>query len=386
VSVVLVLLAVGLCVLAGLLYLGSDYQPDSSFASRLPDLIIALAFALVGAVVAVKRPDNAVGWALSLAGGGLLLGGLLSTYAELALLARPEWGLPGGGAAGAIGEGAWTPLMAGVFLVLLLFPTGRLPSRRWRPAVRLVLIGFVLVWTIISTAPGHLDAPLDAFENPLAVTSSDGYITAIYPIIAICLVCVGLAAISLLIRFRRSRGEERQQFKWFAGSAGLLLVSLPIQYVFEYSGVAGGVFSIALVGLPVSVGIAVLRYRLYEIDRIVRRTLVYAALSALLAGLYFGIVVALQQIFSSFVGGSDLAIAISTLAVAALFRPVRGRIQAFVDRRFYRRRYDLERTLAAFSARLRDEVDLDTLGGELAAIVQETMQPTHVSLWLRRFD
>jgi hypothetical protein len=130
----------------------------------------------------------------------------------------------------------------------------------------------------------------------------------------------------------------------------------------------------------------VLRYRLYEIDRIVRRTLVYAALSALLAGLYFGIVVALQQIFSSFVGGSDLAIAISTLAVAALFRPVRGRIQAFVDRRFYRRRYDLERTLAAFSARLRDEVDLDTLGGELAAIVQETMQPTHVSLWLRRFD
>jgi hypothetical protein len=236
---------------------------------------------------------------------------------------------------------------------------------------------------IISTAPGQLEPPVEAFENPLAFTSNDGYVTLVFPIIAICLVCVGLAAISLLLRFRRSRGDERQQFKWLAASAGLLLVLMPIQYVFEFSGVAGAFFTVVLFALPVSVGIAILRYRLYEIDRIVNRAVVYGALSALLAGIYFGIVLAMQKVFSSFTGGSDLAIAVSTLAVAALFRPVRRRIQEIVDRRFYRAKYDAQETLEAFNARLRDEIDLDSLSGEIRAVVQETMQPAHVSLWLR---
>jgi hypothetical protein len=383
VGLISLLLTLSLGVLVALLELDSSYEPADSLLSSVPDIFMVLAFVLVGGIVTIKRPGNLVGWALSLAGVGLLLGGVLETYAELALLAKPEAGLPAGAAAGAIAGGSWTALMAGVFLLLLLFPEGHAPSPRWPVVARLVLIAFAAVWVIISTAPGQLEPPVEAFENPLAFTSNDGYVTLVFPIIAICLVCVGLAAISLLLRFRRSRGDERQQFKWLAASAGLLLVLMPIQYVFEFSGVAGAFFTVVLFALPVSVGIAILRYRLYEIDRIVNRAVVYGALSALLAGIYFGIVLAMQKVFSSFTGGSDLAIAVSTLAVAALFRPVRRRIQEIVDRRFYRAKYDAQETLEAFNARLRDEIDLDSLSGEIRAVVQETMQPAHVSLWLR---
>ena len=381
--VISVFLTLSLGAVVALLELDSSYEPAQSLLSSLPDLFMALAFALVGGIVTIKRPGNLVGWALSLAGIGLLLGGLLSAYAELALLAKPEAGLPGGAAAEAMSGGSWTALMAGVFLLLLVFPAGCVPSSRWRRLATLVLIGFAVVWAVITTAPGHFEAPLDDFENPLAFTSSKSYIAVIFPIIGFCLVCVAVAAITLLLRFRRSRGEERQQFKWFAGSAGLLVVTLPFSAAFSHSNVAGAVFEIALIGLPVSVGIAIMRYRLYEIDRIVNRTLVYGVLTAGLAGLYFGIVLGLQAAFSGLTRGNDLAIAGSTLAVAALFRPARRRIQAFVDRRFYRHRYDAQRTLEAFSVHLRDEVDLDQLGAELRGVVQETMEPAHVSLWPR---
>jgi hypothetical protein len=370
-------------VLATLIYTDSSYHPDQSLASGAPDVVLALSWAAVGAILTVKRPDNLVGWSIALAGGGMLVGGLFGGYGELALLAKPELGLPGGAAAGAIDDGSWTPLMAGVVLLLVLFPAGRLPSGRWRRILKLVLAGFGLIWVVIATSPGHLDPPLDAYTSPLAVTGNDAYLIAIFPVIAFCLVCTALAGISLVLRYRRSRGQERQQFKWLAASAALLVATLPLAAVFDFSGWGGNPFGLALIALPVSVGIAVLRYRLYEIDVIVRRTVVYGVLTGALAGLYFAIVLALQQAFSSLAGGSSLAIALSTLAVAALFRPARTRIQAFVDRRFYRRKYDAEQTVAMFAARLRDEVDLDALRGELTAVVAETMQPAHVSLWLR---
>jgi hypothetical protein len=378
-----VLLTLALIAVVVLLELAASYEPADSLVSSVPDIIMMLSFVIVGAIVTIKRPENLVGWALSLAGLGLLIGAVLSVYAELALLAQPEKGLPAGAAAAAIGGGAWAALMGAVFLLLLVFPSGRVPTPRWRPFAIAVLAGFAVVWVIISTTPGQLDPPFEAYENPLAVTSSDSYGAAVYLIILVCLVSLAVAAVHLLVRFRRSRGAERQQFKWIAGSAGFLVLLLPVQYVFNFSGAAGTVFSIALTALPVSVGIAILRYRLYEFDVIVRRTLVYGGLSALLAGLYFGIVLALQQVFSSFAGGSDLAVAVSTLAVAALFGPARRRVQQAVDRRFYRRRYDAQRTLETFSARLRDEVDLDALGTELRTVVRDTMQPSEVSLWLR---
>jgi hypothetical protein len=377
------LLAAALIAVLVVLEFDSSYRSLESPPKVVPDLLMVLSFALVGAILTLRRPDNHVGWSLSIAGVGLLLEGVTSLYADLALRAKPEAGLPGGAAAGAIAGSAWTWLMAGVFLLLLLFPTGRLPSPRWRPVVKLTLAGFAVTWVMISTSPGRLDPPLDAYRNPLAVTSNDAYFVLILPIIGFCLLTVAAAAVSLLIRFRRSRGVERQQFKWLAGSAGLMLVSLPFATASDFLAIPGFVLSVALTALPVSVGIAVLRYRLYDIDRIIRRTLVYAVLTAGLAGLYFGAIVALQQVFSSVAGASDIAVAGSTLAVAAIFRPARSRIQAVVDRRFSRRTYDAERTLAAFATRLREEVDLDALCGDLVAAVTETIEPAHVSVWLR---
>ena len=192
----------------------------------------------------------------------------------------------------------------------------------------------------------------------------------------------------MIVRLVRARGEERAQLKWMAFAAALLVVGFVGANFADSMGnaaqvVADVVISLAFAGVPIAAGIAILRYRLYEIDRIVSRTLVYGLLSAGLAGLYFGIVIALQQVFGALTRGNDLAIAGSTLAVAGLFRPARRRIQAFVDRRFYRGRYDAQQTLEAFSARLRDEVDLEALTAELSAVVRTTMKPRHVSLWLR---
>jgi hypothetical protein len=375
VSVALTLLVV--------LQLDSSYQPRQSIASSVPDALMTFSFALVGAVILLKRPGNLVGWALSLAGVGTLVGGVLGAYAQVALLAKPELGLPGGVAAGVVNDGSWAPLMAGTFLLLVCFPAGRVPSPRWRSIVKVVLAGYGAIWAGIATAPGHLDPPLETYNNSIAVTSNANYIVPFLAIIGLCLLLTAAAGVNLIIRFRRSRGLERQQFKWLAGSAGLLVASLPLATAEDFSGTAGIPFGIALLTLPLSVGIAVLRYRLYEIDVVINRTLVYGSLTALLGGAYVGLVLLFQLALHPLTGGSGLAIALSTLAVAALFRPARTRIQALVDRRFYRRKYDAARTLEAFAARLREEVDLDALRAELTGVVAETMQPAHLSVWLR---
>ncbi len=382
-AAVSVLLAV--CLLGLVVLLGADtsYTASQSLWSNLPDVLMALVYALVGVIVTLKRPANLVGWALVLAGVGSLLGGLLDAYAELALLAKPDAGIPGGAAAAGLSAGLWTPLMAGVFLLLMTFPSGTISSARARRFTRLVLLGYAVVWGMISTSATDLPAPFQAFENPLAVTQSKLYAGVPIPIIIACLLSVVAAGILALRRFRHSAGQERLQFKWLATSAGLLILTLPFAALFNWSRIAGLVFSVELIALPVSVGIAVLRYRLYEIDVIIRRTLVYGALTVLLAGTYAAIVIGLQALLSPFAGGSNLAIAVSTLAVAALFLPVRSRVQRFVDRRFYRRRYDAQRTLETFGTRLREQVDLLTLVAELRAAVDETMQPAHVALWRR---
>jgi hypothetical protein len=233
--------------------------------------------------------------------------------------------------------------------------------------------------------------PLEGFEplqNPYAVGGGLADALEVIANIAFVLMLGGIlaSATSLVLRFRRARGLERQQLKWVASAAGFLGVAFASgPLLFWYIGDAAWepILLLSIATIPIAAGIAILRYRLYEIDRIVNRAVVYGAVSALLAGAYFGIVLGLQEVFSSFGGGSDLAIAVSTLAVAALFRPVRTRIQRLVDRRFYRRRYDAQRTLEAFSARLRDEIDIAALHGELATVVRRTMQPAHMSVWLR---
>ena len=275
-------------------------------------------------------------------------------------------------------------------LLPLLFPDGRLPARRWRP----VLWGGVaiVVLSVLGTAFGsaRLDVGSgDGFRNPLAVggpvgEALDGALAVGGPAFG---VVVLLALASVVARFRRARGVERQQLKWFLYAIGLLLTGLAAAAISEATGyeplgnVGWTVFLTSLIfAMPLSIAVAVLRYRLYDIDLVIRRTLVYGALTVTLAATYLGTVL----LVGLAVGRSGFAVAVSTLAVAALFRPLRARIQGTVDQRFYRRRYDVAQTLEAFGLRLRDELDLETLGADLAGVVHDTVQPAHVSLWLRR--
>jgi hypothetical protein len=357
-------------------------------------VILAVGYPLVGAQVASRHPANPVGWLLLAIGIGLALGGLVDTNirsASAPLFAVSAW----------LSEWTWYIwlILAGVFLPLV-FPNGRLVSSRWRPV--LWLAGAALLFSVVSTAfePGAVDAdsarPVD---NPVGIEGAEDVLTVAARIgDVLAAASFLLAAASLVARFRRSRGTERQQLKWFAyvalvAIAGLTLAMMQVLFGkqagdegpggwLEVAGSVGWftVLMAVVVGMPLATGTAILRHRLYDIDVVIRRTLVYTALTATLAVSYVGSVLLLQLVLSP---GSDLAIAASTLAVAALFRPAASRIQQLVDRRFYRRRYDATQTIEAFSARLRDQVELDALSAELRAVVAQTMQPVHLSLWLR---
>jgi hypothetical protein len=393
-AIVASLVALGSAMLAVafgiVLFTDSSYTPAQSLGGTLPDIVMPLNFAMVGSVIAIKRPGNLVGWSMLLSGVGWLAGDVIGAYAELAVLAKPEVGLPLGAEAAAVSASLWTPLMAGIFLLVLLFPSGEVPSRRWRPVTFLVLLGFTYITVGLSTAPvgaGDWEPPFDYLEsNPLSFVDSDLYLIPVFAVIACCLACIVAAAIDLFVRFWRSRGEERQQFKWLAFSAAILAASIPFAGTSGFGilpSVSNVTFGIGLFSLPIAVGVAVLRYRLYDIDRIISRTLAYAVLTAGLVATYLALVVGLQALLRPLNDGSDLAIVGTTLIVAALFLPARQRVQDAVDRRFNRRAYDAARTVDAFGARLREQIDLDTLRYEMLAVVDETMQPAKASLWLR---
>ena len=285
--------------------------------------------------------------------------------------------------------GGWARGM-GWFLIVaflpLLFPTGRLPSSRWRP-VLWGTVGFIAFFTLVTwLSPASLDLRLPFVRNPLGLELElmnllGGVVYLTFPLLVVA------SGMAVIVRFRRSRGDERQQLKWFAYAVAVMIVVFVVWFSFALAGlvVPGAlVFTVPLVGLPIAAGIAILKYRLYDIDIIVNRTLVYGTLTAALAVTYFGGVVSLQGTFRVLTGQeSQLAVVASTLAIAALFGPLRRRIQAFIDRRFYRRKYDAAKTLTDFSVRLRDEVDLDQLTHDLVAVVRNTLQPEHVSLWMR---
>jgi hypothetical protein len=338
--------------------------------------VAVLGFAFVGALVASRQPGNAVGWIF---GGGALafsLSGLTESYAVYTLFADPG-GLLGGGETMAW-ISVWVWVLGGVPLITLfplLFPNGRLLSPRWRPVVWAALAALVSLSVGNAFAPGPFD-DFPLVENPYGAGGAAGDLFSAMQGLGWLLVILSLiaSATSLVLRFRRSRGVERLQLKWVAAASVVLVACFLLWEVWE------GMAPLGIVAMVVAAGIAILRHRLYDIDVVINRTLVYGALTATLAATYVGLVLLLQLVLSP---GSDLAIAGSTLAVAALFRPARSRIQELVDRRFYRRRYDAQRTLQGFGAQLRDEVDLDALGGALRAVVAETMQPAHVTLWLR---
>ncbi len=357
----------------------------------LVNTVIAIGFSTVGAVITPRLPrQNSVGWLFCTIGlvGGVRL--FVAEYAIVTLLAEPgslPSKLPGGETLAWISSWVWV-LHLGLFVFLaLLFPDGRPPSSRWRPLVWgigvAVIAGTASVALWPETARGF-----DPINHPLGTEVATDVINPVETIVY----ALGLiAAASLLARLRGSKGVERQQVKWFTYAVAVLATSATLAYVvFESMGVVwlGWVSSafaiVGVVGLPGAVGIAILRYHLYNIDLIINRTLVYGSLTAVLAGLYFGSIVVLQLLFRALTGeGSQFVVVASTLAIAALFNPLRRRIQGFIDRSFFRRKYDAVKTLEAFSATLRDDTNLDALSDDLVGVVRETMHPSHVSLWLR---
>jgi hypothetical protein len=382
-------LCVALAVANLILALLNEHTLGEIFSSEEGIVIFAIwtvSFSVVGALIASQRPENPIGW-IFLADGfcyGLLSAG--DQYAVYALLTNPG-ALPLGAEASWLGQWIWAPGL-GLSLVFLplLFPEGHPPSHRWRPVGWLggLFIGLTVVSSMILLWPERGPALVTGDESPSYV------VLVLINFIALPMLFVaGLGAvISLVVRFSRARGVERQQIKWFASATALTLVWILLFGQASLRGLPGIIVDLSALlvipSIPVATGIAILRYRLYDIDLIINRTLVYGSLTVTLVALYVGGIVLLQRVFVFLTGQqSTLAVVASTLAIAALFVPLRRRVQGFVDRRFYRKKYDARKTLEAFSAKLRDETDLEALNNDLVGVVKETMQPAHVSLWLR---
>jgi hypothetical protein len=345
--------------------------------------VITLVFAATGVLIASRHPGNAIGWTFLGAAVAAGLASLASSYADYWVHGRDgsEWL---GKTAAWYGDLSWMPfILVPVTFLLLLFPDGRVLSRRWRAVAWCAGVGIAGTFVLTGLHPGPIpDYP--QIRNPYGVES--GVLDGLEALAFLALL-IGIfgSALSLIIRFRRARGEQRVQMKWLAFAGAVAAVTVPVGSV--ASDVVGEIMYVpimlSVLGLPAATGVAIMRYRLYDIDVVINRTLVYGALTATLALTYLGSVLLLELALSGVTEGSGLAVAASTLAVAALFRPARARIQAGVDRRFYRRKYDAQRTLEGFSSRLRDQVDLAALSSDLSGVVRDTLQPAHVTLWLR---
>jgi hypothetical protein len=348
-----------------------------------------LVYPTVGAFLVSHRSKNSVGWILCGMGLFFEIGAFAGAYADYALFAR-SGSVPGGILMLWVTEWVGLWVFPSAVLLVLLFPHGRLLAHGWRAVVWAALAGGAL-WAFSWATWAQPNYFYPSIDNPFGIGGALGYTVRALGMLgaATLLVCCVLAVISVFVRLQGAEGEERQQIKWFAYAAavlggGFFFVVAPAQAI-AGPGAAFVFIMIGLTGIPVAVGVAILRYRLYDIDRIINRTLVYGSLTLMLALVYFGGVTATQAVFTARTGQEEqpqLAIVVSTLVIAALFSPLRHRIQSFIDRRFYRRKYDAAKTLEAFSAALREETDLDALSDDLVGVVRETMQPAHVSLWL----
>jgi hypothetical protein len=360
---------------------GNDVPGGIAFGLAL------LTFATVGVLITTRRPGNFIGWVFSAIALTMAADVFTHSYAGYAFYLR-QVPLPGAQLMAWVSSVTFAPLFGLIGMLLLLFPNGKLPSARWRIVAWLGACGVVIEFLGLGLRPGPLE-DFPAIENPIGVAGGIGAaVQAVDPFgWALLFGSVLASGFSLITRLRRARGEERQQIKWFvfAGAiaallllAGSILEELHVNFLRVFIG-------LALIGIPIAAGLAILKYRLYDIDLIIRRTLIYTALTGLLALAYFGSVLLLQGVVRELTGQSQsqAVTVVSTLAIAALFVPLRARVQAFIDRRFYRRKYDAARTLAAFGASVRDEVEMDALTERLLGVVDETMQPERVSLWLK---
>ncbi len=371
-----------------LIFLGWSTPLPSGWSAWEGQAILAVGIVgapILGGLIASRRPENPCGWLLLGLSLGLALVLSAQVYATYSLVAEPGL-LPAPRTVGHVvaGEG-WMVAFTLLPLLLLLFPTGRLPSHRWRYVAWAVAVAGATALAVFPFAPAE-----DTFvpgANPLGLGGTVGEVLAVFATVSYMVISAATvpSALSLVSRYRRAGRVERQQLKWFAFAAVLFAGESLSQYFYEPPGVLDTlVEAVPIIGLYVAVGIAILAYRLYDIDLLINRTLVYGPLTATLALLYFGSVVSLQTVFRVLSGQeSTLAIVASTLVIAALFNPLRRRVQGVVDRSFYRSKYDAAKTLEAFGSRLRDETNLDALSNDLVGVARRTMQPAHVSLWLR---
>jgi hypothetical protein len=371
-----------------LLVLNLSHPDVPVYSFWAENVLFSVGYSTVGALIVPRMPaENPIGWLFCAIGLLWAVIHLIGEYAIYALLAVPG-SLPAGEAASWIYSWLWVPGLGLVGFLGLVFPNGRLPSARWRWFARLSAFLTFVGAVLAALSPGPIILGLSAIPNPLGI---EGLPNAYKLVQALMLVLLAVSVASLLMRRGYARGVERQQTKWFtytsavAASGAILdyIISEPLELV--WLGLVGhALVLVGLAGIPIAMGIAITRYRLYEIDLIINRTLVYGSLTATLVALYFIVILVLQRAFVLLTGQqSTLAIVASTLLIAALFTPLRRRIQGFIDRRFYRKKYDARKTLEAFSTQLRDETDLEALRGDLVGVIRETMQPAHVSLWLR---
>ncbi len=382
---VVMLFVVGLAGLISVAPHDPNFQRDP--ASSIALLFAFAAFNVVGALIIWRRSGNALGWIMAAVGLLAVWGALADTYADIAydaghrsdpLFLLSVW----------ISLWYWYPLIGFVLIFTpLLFPDGRPPSPRWRPVVWVAGLDVALI-TFLGAFRERVNFPGISMDNPVGIPgienpeqSRSGSI-----LFGLLLLLLGAALVSVVVRYVRSGGVERHQIKWFLFPTVLAILLIVSEELIGISWDSSVPFAVVVALFPIAIAVAILRYRLYDIDVVINRTLVYGSLTALLALVYFGGVATTQAIFHALTGQEkqpQLAIVVSTLLIAALFNPLRRRIQSFIDRRFYRRKYDAAKTLEAFSAKLRDETDLDALNNELVSVVRETMQPAHVSLWLR---
>jgi MFS family permease len=341
-------------------------------------LVLSLVFVTTGAYLAGRRPANPVGWLLLGWGMVMAFGCFTGAYVDRGLVRDPG-SLPGPSWVGWAEGVVWHPAFALLAFLLLLFPHGRLPSRRWRPFAWFTVAVYLTLSLAAAFAPGAVELYYPEATPPVRLPIS-GLADVVFGWLLVGqLLVLATALVSLVLRLRRASGEERQQVKWFVYTVATVVLVFVTTTLILGAGYLFPIFGL----IPVSVAVAVVKYRLYDIDRLINRTLVYGLLTALLVGVYAGLVFLFGVVLDPVIRGSSLAVAAATLAVAALFQPARRRVQGLVDRRFNRRRYDATRTVAAFSGRLRDQVDLDTLSAELLAVVDHTVQPATSSLWLR---
>ena len=348
-----------------------------------PIVPVAVVYATVGFVVARRQPGNPIGWILITFILLFLLSGVSGGYAVL-YYRFGHHGLPLAPVAVVLGA-LWAPALLLFPVVILLFPDGRLAARRWGWVLRAYVVAGVLasvaVFAPAVTAVARHDVRIDAAGNLISAGRHGGLLAVAAPLgLGLILVIVLSFVAHQVLSWRRATGERRQQLKWLATGAAVTVGTIVASLGISSTSVAGEILGIGLAALPVSIGVGILKYRLYDIDRIISRTLAYAIVTGLLVGVYAGLVLLATQVLGFH---SSVAVAVSTLAAAALFNPLRRRVQRTVDRRFNRARYDAEQTVTAFAARLKDAVDLDFVRDDLAATVEKALEPAHVSVWIR---